>query len=136
MEILTLKVRIAVLWLVSAVMLSATMLLALMGPGTIEQIMTGEVEGVQLTTAMLVFMALLWLIPLAMAFFSVTLRDSANRWTNVVLGLLFAVWNTLHVGSHIVQGQLPFQQLLLHVAAIVVPVLIVWYAWRWPKPAV
>lgn len=136
MEILTLKVRIAVLWLVSAVVLSATALLALMGPGMIEQVMTGEVEGLQLTTAMLVFMALLWLIPLAMAFFSVTLGDSANRWTNVVLGLLLAVWNSVHLASHIVQGQLPFEQLLLHAAAIVAPALIVWYAWRWPRPGV
>jgi hypothetical protein len=133
MEVLTLRVRIAMLWLFQAVTMSATSLLSLMRPGMIEQVMTGEVEGLQMTTGMLLFMALFWLIPLIMAFLCVTLRDSANRWTNVVLGLVFAVWSTFHLALHIMGGQLPLEQLLLHAALIVAPALIVWYAWRWPK---
>jgi hypothetical protein len=36
---------------------------------------------------MLVFMALSWLVPLIMAALSMTLKNSANRWANIVLGV-------------------------------------------------
>jgi hypothetical protein len=133
METLNLKVRIAVLWLVSAVIMSASMALFLLQPGSIDEVMAGEMEGLQISSASLLFMALFWLIPLAMAVCSVTLRDSANRWTNVIVGLVFAVFYVFHLLGHIMGGPFPFEHLVLSVVTIVVPALIVLYAWRWPK---
>ena len=76
METLTLKVRIAVLWILLAVCFcSAGYILHLFEPGAIEEIMSGEMYGVEITEWWLLFLYLLWLIPMIMAFLSVTLKD-------------------------------------------------------------
>jgi len=134
MEILTLKVRLTVLWLISAVIMSASMAIFFLEPGSIGEVMAGRMEGLAINSASLLFMALFWLIPLAMAFITVTVRDSANRWTNVVVGLVFAVFYVFHLLGHIIQGTLPIEALVFCVLTILVPAAIVWYAWRWPKP--
>jgi hypothetical protein len=134
MEILTLKVRIMVLWLISAVIMSASMAIFFLEPGSIEEVMAGRMEGLAISSASLLFMALFWLIPLAMAFITVTLRDSANRWTNVIVGLIFAVFYVFHLLRHILQGSLPIEAAVFCVLTILVPAAIVWYACRWPKP--
>jgi len=133
MENLALKVRISVLWLFYAVTWPVAMLLFLLGPGGIEQVMSGEVEGTQITTGFLLFMSLFWLIPLIMAFLSVTLRDAANRWANLILGIVVAAFEVLHMLGHLLQGQLTSLHLVSSVASIVVPALIAWYAWKWRK---
>jgi uncharacterized membrane protein len=93
-------------------------------------------EGLAINSASLLFMALFWLIPLAMAFITVTVRDSANRWTNVIVGLVFAVFYVFHLLGHIMQGNLPIEAAVFCVLTILVPAAIVWYAWRWPQPTV
>jgi hypothetical protein len=136
MEILTLKVRLAVLWLISAVIMSASMSIFFLEPGSIEEVMTGRMQGLAISSTSLLFMALFWLIPLAMAFITVTVRDSANRWTNIIVGLVFAVFYVFHLLGHIVQGNLPLETLVFCLLTILVPAAIVWYAWRWTKPTV
>ena len=133
METLLLKVRIAVLWIFLAVGMSASMILALMGPGFIEEVMSGEMEGMKISAGLTIFFSLFWLIPLIMAFLSVTLKDGANRKTNLILGILFLVFNIIHLISHLVQGNLPVDHLVMCIFAIVVPALIVWYSWKWPR---
>jgi len=68
MEILLLKIRIAVLWIFLAVATSASMILWFMATGGIDEIMSGMAEGMQISTGLLLFFLLFWLIPLAMAF--------------------------------------------------------------------
>jgi hypothetical protein len=132
-EILRLKVRLSVLWICLAVAMSASMLLALLGPGVIDEIMEGQMEGWQITAGLLSFFTLFWLIPLAMAFLSVTLRDNADRWANLVAGIVFTVFYIGHLLGHLMQGQLALNHLILGLAQIVLAALICWYAWRWPK---
>jgi hypothetical protein len=109
------------------------MVLALVHPGVVEEIMSREMEGFQISDGLLAFFALFWLIPLAMAFLSVTLKDAANRWTNIVLGAIFTIFNIFHLLGHAIQGQLPLDHLLVGLVTIVVAALVVWYAWGWPK---
>ena len=51
--------------------------------------MAGEMEGMQISEGLLVFFGMFWLVPLIMAVLSVTLKDTANRRTNLVLGIIF-----------------------------------------------
>jgi len=126
MEILRWKTRIAVLWVFMAVAMSAHAVLSFMEPGAV-----AEVEGMQLSTGMLLFMAIFWWVPLVMAVLSVTLKDSANRWANIVLGIVFTVLNIVHLAEHVAQPSV--HQLLIIASTVVVTGLIVWFAWRWPK---
>ncbi|MCK4348086.1 MAG: hypothetical protein KAW47_05665 [Thermoplasmatales archaeon] len=127
-----LKTRLMVLWLFIAVAMSAHSVLAFMEEGVIEQIMSGEVEGMELSAGIFLFMAIFWLIPLWMAVLSVTLKDHTNRWANIILGALFVVLNLFHLAEHLMNPSA--HQLLIIGSTVVVAILIVWYAWKWPKP--
>ena len=140
MEILRWKTRIAVLWLFTAVAMSAHMVLSVFEPGVIELITAGKM---QLDEPAFIFSALFaWLIPLAMAYLSLTLQDFANRWANIILGIVVTVVNISHLlfeqlaqpSAHMAQPSV--HQLLLNASTVVVTALIAWHAWRWPKKEV
>ena len=131
MEILRWKTRIAVLWVFMAVAMSAHSVLAFMEPGGLEKA-TAEVEA--MGPGMLVFFALFWLVPLWLAFVSMTVKDSCNRWVNFVLGIIFTILNIWHLIEHLAQPTV--HQLLIVGSTVVVTALIAWYAWKWPKQEV
>jgi len=133
MEELTLKVKIAVLWIFLAVGMSATMLLLLMAPGTIEEVIAGEMGGMKISEGVLFMFSLFWLVPLAMAFFSVILKRAANRVLNIALGLFFAVFYIVDMSGHISRGELFFTHLVVGGVGVIVAALIFLYALRWPK---
>jgi len=126
MEILRWKTRIAVLWVFMAVAMSAHSILYFMEPGAV-----AEIEGMQLSAGTLLLMAIFWWVPLLMAVLSLTLKDSANRWANFGLGIVFTVLNIVHLTEHLAQPSA--HQILFIGSTVVVTGLIAWFAWRWPK---
>ena len=133
MELLRCKARLSVLWVFMAVGMSAFMFLYFMMPGTLEEVMAGKIEGMQLSEGMMVGYSLYWLIPLIMAVLSLTLNGSANRWLNFVLGIIFALWFILGIFEHSVVSEESVAILIMYIAAIVVGALIAWFAWKLPK---
>jgi hypothetical protein len=121
------KIRLSALW--AAAMLNGLMggMLELFEPGLIEQVIAGEIGGMQITSEMLLFMAILMVIPPIMVFLSVTLKDKANRWTNIILGIVFFGFGLLELAEKITQPYF----LVSGILGIVFAVLIVWYAWKW-----
>jgi hypothetical protein len=75
-----------------------------------------------------------WLIPLTMAFLSVTLEGLANRYLNMVLGGLYILLSIFHVATcpiiH-VSNKPSIYQLLVGISTVVATALILWYAWTW-----
>ncbi|MCJ7630914.1 hypothetical protein MUP77_00740 [Candidatus Bathyarchaeota archaeon] len=75
-----------------------------------------------------------WLIPLTMAFLSVTLGYWANRNLNMVMGGLFTLLSIFYLAKcpivHIFNKP-PVQQLLICLSTVVATALIFWYAWSW-----
>ena len=135
----TLKVRIVALWILMAVAMSVhSILLMLEWVETVELPEVGEVllvvvpewvMGMDLTMT-LFMMSLFWLIPLWMAFLSVTLKGSANRWANVILGIVFTILNIWHITEPCCTM---IHQKLVVVSTIIATALITWYAYKWPK---
>ena len=132
MENILLKVRIEVLWIFLAVAMSASMILYFMEPGAIEEIMTGIMEGLKINSGTIIFFSLFWLIPMAMAFLSVTLQDIINRKINIILGIIFTIFYIVHLFMHLMRGELPLDHLIMCLLMILLPVLILWYALKWP----
>ena len=89
----------------------------------------------QIGAGMFVFVALFWLIPLIMAFLSLILKDSTNRWANIVLGIVFTLLNIWHLIMHLAEPSVEpsVHQILVIGSTVVVAALIAWYAWKWPK---
>jgi hypothetical protein len=127
MEILRWKTRIAVLWVFMAVAMSAHAVLSFMVPELVEE--TWEME---MGAGMMLLMALFWWVPMVMAVLSLTLKDSANRWANFIVGIVFTILNIVHLMEHLAEPSA--DMILLIGSTIVVTALIAWFAWRWPKP--
>ena len=106
-------------------------LLTLMKPGVLQQIMAGNIEGLQITPEILLVYAVIFLFPLVMAFLSLTLKDSMNRWANIIMGLVGAVLSLVGLSEELAQ---PYAYaILIWITKIAVDALIVWYAYKWPK---
>ena len=136
---LGLKIRISVLWIFMAVAMSVhSILLMQEWVETVELPEVGEVflivipewvMAMDLTTT-LFMMSLFWLVPLWMAFLTVFLKGSVNRWLNLIVGAVFTVFNIFHL-TEPCAAMAP--QKLIIVSTIVATALIVWFAWKWPK---
>ena len=122
------KIKIAVLWVFLAVGFSAMTMLSLVMPGGIEQIIAGEIEGMAINDALLLSIAVFWLVPLTMAFLSLTLKDSANRWANIILGIVWVAFGIIDLGDTLSRGWLTIA--LVAGSKTVAAALIIWYAWK------
>ena len=137
MESLKCKIKISILWISFAVFTSAAMILWFIEPGILEQIMTtGEMLSEKLSAGNIIFFALWWIIPLSMAFLTQILNYSLNRWVNLILGILFALFTIYYFINHLIQGWFTVANLLILFFLFVVTVLIAWYAWKLLKEEV
>ncbi|UCE15343.1 MAG: hypothetical protein JSV12_05550 [Candidatus Bathyarchaeota archaeon] len=122
------KIKIAVLWLIyTAVGLGAGFYM-LWEQGVIEQIIAGEIAGAKITPEMMIINAIMLLVPLVMAFLSLTLKDSINRWANIIVSI-FSIGFILVSFAASPESPAAYA-ILLYLSMIVAAVLIVWYAWK------
>jgi hypothetical protein len=122
------KIKISVLWLFGSVAFLAHQILVLIEPGIIAQLMAGEAEGLKIGPELILFFAILVLVPLVMAFLSLTLKDSMNRLVNIIVGAVFAALWFIGVVSATLSAY--WGEALMTLSAVVASILIVWYAWK------
>jgi len=122
-------IRISVLWIFLAVANSAHYVMLFFEPDILQKAGAGASARLAIVEAFTN-----WLIPLTMAFLSVTLGDLANRYLNMVLGGLFTLLGIIHIAVcpivHI-SNKPAVHQLLICISTVVVTALIFWYAWSW-----
>jgi len=134
MELLRCKARLSVLWVTMAVGTVASMFLSLLMPGVIEEIMAGEMEGWELSEWMMVGFALFFIIPIALAILSLTLKGSANRWLNFIFGIIWVIWFIFEIFGHATAAEpVSIAIWLMLATGIAVSVCIVYFAWKLPK---
>jgi hypothetical protein len=123
------KIKISVLWLFYAVAFLAVMQLGSLEPGVLQHFLdTGEVGGMKIDQELLFIFAILILVPLVMAFLSLTLKDSANRWANVIVGVVYTVFQLFALAETLAAPSA--YAVLIETSKVVVPALIVWYSWK------
>ena len=134
METLRWKTRIAVLWVLMAVATSAHIILIRVDPAATEKMVAAR------SPVEWVFMSLSWLVPLWMAFVTMTVKGSSNRWANFVLGVVFTILNIWHffecgvpLINKVFLAEPTAHHILLVGSTVVATALIAWYAWKWPK---
>jgi hypothetical protein len=133
------KIKISALWLIAAVASVADPKMVLLEPSTLASLIAGKIYGQQIGPAFLLAVAILMLVPLLMAFLSLSLRDSMNRWANTIVGAVFAVISIsivvdaltlpMYSGAFVTFAALVYSGALMAFAAFVASALIVWYAW-------
>ena len=122
------KIKVSVLWLFYVVALVAYMTLSGFEPGALEQVMAGEIGGIKITPELMLLFAIVFLAPLVMAFLSLTLKDSINRWANIIVGIIFVILQLVAMIDAV--ALLSAWMILMEVAKLLAPALIVWYAWK------
>jgi hypothetical protein len=86
-------------------------------------------EGMQISPEMLwLVSAITMILPGAMVFLSLTLKNKVNRWANIVIGIFYTGYNLVGLSSY----PSAYDKFLIFIS-IVFTALIVWYAWKWPK---
>jgi len=122
------KIKLAGLW--TAVMFCYTYadILAHMRSDIIEGIIAGELEGIQITQETLVASAMLMVIPILMIFISLALKARANRWVNMILGIVYFAVNLI---TMLTTGGAWVYYYVFVTVEVVFSALIVWYAWKW-----
>ena len=121
------KIKIAVLWSVFEFCMITISMVENYIPGYREEIIA------ETTPELMIVLVIAFLIPPLMAFLSLTLKDSINRWLNIIVVIVFII--ILPIGSAnfytepIITDYLPSITIIL-IVQIVALALIVWYAWK------
>lgn len=97
-------------------------------PGTLQSILEGQMGPLGPTTqGILLGTSILMMFPSVMVFISVALKPRANRWANIILGIIYTLIMLISM-----QGAWAFY-IFFGIIEVVLTILIVWYAWTWPK---
>jgi hypothetical protein len=134
------KIKLSALWVGLMFFYIYADLLAFYTPGHIEDVMSGEIVGIQINQLFLLGAAVLMAIPSIMVFLSLTLKPKANRWTNIILGIFHAAvlltTNFLMPVDTVETAETYAYHIFYVGIEAVFIVLIISFAWRWPKPEV
>ena len=121
--------RLSALWVVVMFNMVFADILSFMYPGAMKEVLTGYAGGIHVTPGFLLGAAVLTEIPIAMILLSRVLKHGANRWANIVAGVITI--------AYVIGGGSLNQIHYLFFAAIEVAcaLLIIWYAWKWQRTA-
>lgn len=128
-ERINVKIKLATLWAALMFLYTYGDILGFYTPGNLEQLISGEIEGIQLTEGLLIVNAVTMMIQSVMIFLSVALKANANRWANLIIGAFAAV--VLVVATYV--GGIDFRYAIQVSVELVLIALIIWHAWKWPK---
>ena len=120
-----LKVIFSTLWIVVMFNMIFADILTLYIPEFLNEIVTGATP-VQITQELMLVMAIIIEIPIAMVFLSRVLKYRANRWANIIAGVITILFV-------VVGGSLTLHYIFFAAIEVVCLSLIIWYAWKWPK---
>jgi uncharacterized membrane protein len=99
-------------------------------PVALKELVAGTSE-ITVTNEMLLVMSIIMAVPIFMSFLSLTLKDKANRWANLIIGIFFVLFELVFL--IFVYLQAAAYEIFWGIAYLVFAALVVWYAWKWPK---
>jgi hypothetical protein len=121
------KIKLSASWAALMFLYAYGDIFAYFRPGFIEDVMAGEVFAFEINQVFLLAISIYVAIPALMVVLSLSLKPSVNRWSNIVLGGIYAATILL---STIGEGYGYY--IFLSVLEGAIALLIV-YAWRWPE---
>ena len=97
--------------------------------GQLQQMMAGRMPFAAISQEVLLGMASVMVVPSLMPFLSLVLPVRLNRWLNIIFGVVYSLIMVVAFKSSW------YFYILFGVIEIILTLLIVWYAWNWPKEA-
>ena len=99
-------------------------------PQALQELVSGTSE-IPITDTLVLVMSIVMAIPILMSFLSLILKDKANRRANLSAGVFFVAWEIFFLVS--VYSQDAVYEIFWGFAYLLFAVLVVGYAWKWPK---
>lgn len=122
------KIKLSALWICRMLVGFLGDVLGFLDPGMLKQIIAGETEGMQMNQGFLLIGAIIFVLPIAMVFLSLTLKYQANRWANIILAVFLFGFDLIGLPSYT-----SFYRQFLIIVGLVFNALTIWYGWKWPK---
>jgi uncharacterized protein DUF6326 len=122
------RLKMSALWIAMLFLFAYGDIFGFFKPGQIEEVISGEISGIKITQVFLLGASIYIAIASVMVFLSLVLKPRVNRWTNIVLPILFIV--SIAVSAI---GETWAYFIFLSIMEIALLLLIVWYAWTWPR---
>lgn len=122
------KIKLSALWVSVMFLYIYADILSLFKPGEVQEILEGRMGPFPATQGSLLTASILMIIPALMVFFSLVLNAKANRNVNILFGALYTLVNI----SNLI-GETWIYYLVFGVVEIVMTLLIIWHAWKWPN---
>ena len=126
-DVVGVRLKISSLWVVLLFLYAYGDIFGFFKPGRIEEIVSGEISGIDITEGFLFAVSVYIAIASVMIFLTLVLRPAAARQSNVALAILYIA--TI-VAAAI--GESAYYW-FLSVVEITTLLLIAWYAWTWPR---
>ena len=122
------RLKISALWIAMLFLYAYGDIFGFFRRGVIEDVIAGEISGIEITQTFLFAVSVYIAIASAMVFLSLVLMTRLNRWVNIVLPILYIV--SIAVSTI---GEDWAYYYFLSIAESSLLLLIIWYAWTWPK---
>jgi hypothetical protein len=97
-------------------------------PGSIRDILAGKMFVFDITQVILLTGLASVTIPALMIFLSVAMSAKVNRWTNIIVAAVYIPYTLFNLA-----GEAWIHMVLGALVEIILLLLIIRYAWKWPK---
>ncbi len=123
------KIKLSALW--AAVMFCYIYgdIFRLFQLGELQGMLEGKMWSLPVTQELLLGTSIFMAIPAVMVFLSLVVRPGLNRWANILFG---GIYTAMVLITMTMPGVWAYY-IFLGIVEVTLTVLIVWYAWSWPK---
>jgi hypothetical protein len=128
LEDIRVNVKLAALWASFMFLYIYVDYFHLLMPGSIEDILAGKVFAFDVTQVFLLAGLASVTIPALMIFLSAALSAKVNRWTNIIVAAVYIPYTLVNL-----VGEAWIHMVFGAVVEVVLLLLIIRYAWKWPR---
>ena len=125
------KAKLSAAWITAMFLYVYGDFLTIFSPGMVDDLLAGDLGGMQTTQVVLLGIAIFMAIPSFMVFLSIALKARANRWANIIVGTIYTAVALVTGFGALMGGVLFYVFLAILEAALCM--LIVRFAWMWPR---
>jgi hypothetical protein len=122
------KLKLAALWASFMFLYIYVDYFSLYMPGHINNILAGKMWVIDITPVILLTALASVTIPALMIFLSVVLSAKVNRWTNIIVATVYIPFTLFNLA-----GEVWMHMVFGAVVEVVLLLLIIRYAWKWPR---
>lgn len=128
---LDVRITLAVLWIAGMLSSLNGDTYRLSDPSALKSILENS-GSVKITPELLAIMSLVFVVPVLMSVLTLTLRPTASRSANRILGTIYALIILVFWVMALTIESTSYGKIWA-TAQVVFALMIVWYAWKWPK---